>query len=55
VDSASAEFPTQKLYFDFFNYAGIHRPVYLYSTPKECIDDVTVTTTSVDVAANKGI
>lgn len=30
--------------FDFFNYAGIHRPVYLYKTPKNAIDDVTITT-----------
>mgnify|MGYP000567693488 CR=1 FL=1 len=28
--------------FDFFNYAGIHRPVVLYTTPKEYIEDVTV-------------
>lgn len=25
--------------FDFFNYAGIHRPVKLYTTPKEYIKD----------------
>jgi hypothetical protein len=30
--------------FDFFNYAGIHRPVYLYTTPQIYIDDITVTT-----------
>jgi hypothetical protein len=30
--------------FDFFNYAGIHRPVYLYTTPQTYIDDVTVIT-----------
>lgn len=29
-------------YFDFFNYAGIHRPVNLVSTPKESIVDFTV-------------
>lgn len=28
--------------FDFFNYAGIHRPVYLYSTPKHYIRDVSL-------------
>ena len=28
--------------FDFFNYAGIHRPVWLYTTPKTYIEDVTV-------------
>lgn len=29
--------------FDFFNYAGIHRPVKLYTTPKSYINDLTVT------------
>lgn len=27
--------------FDFFNYAGIHRPVKIYSTPESYIKDVT--------------
>ncbi len=30
--------------FDFFPFAGIHRPVVLYSTPPLFIDDVTVVT-----------
>lgn len=30
--------------FDFYNYAGIHRSVFLYSTPKVYIDDVIVNT-----------
>lgn len=30
--------------FDFFNYAGIHRPVKLYTTPKHYIEDVIITT-----------
>lgn len=30
--------------FDFFNYAGIHRPVYLYTTPHTYLDDMTITT-----------
>ncbi|XP_001945966.2 beta-glucuronidase isoform X1 [Acyrthosiphon pisum] len=30
--------------FDFFNYAGIHRSVFLYTTPVVYIDDVDVTT-----------
>uniref|UniRef100_A0A8C4XEF9 Glucuronidase beta n=1 Tax=Erpetoichthys calabaricus TaxID=27687 RepID=A0A8C4XEF9_ERPCA len=34
----------QNIDFDFFNYAGIHRPVILYATPKAYIDDITVTT-----------
>ena len=28
--------------FDFFNYAGINRPVRIYSTPSTYIDDVTI-------------
>ena len=35
----------QNLQFDFFNYAGIHRSVSLYTTPSVYIADVTVTTT----------
>ncbi len=31
--------------FDFFNYAGIHRPVKLYTTPKEYVKDITIDTT----------
>ncbi|XP_027717700.1 beta-glucuronidase isoform X1 [Vombatus ursinus] len=34
----------QKTNFDFFNYAGLHRSVFLYTTPVSYIDDVTVTT-----------
>lgn len=30
--------------FDFFNYAGIHRPVKIYTTPKAYINDITITT-----------
>ena len=30
--------------FDFFNYAGINRPVRLYTTPKDYIADVTLVT-----------
>ncbi|MDF2962010.1 MAG: beta-glucuronidase [Paenibacillus sp.] len=37
-------FAHMKYYFDFFNYSGIHRPVKLYSTPREYIRDVTVVT-----------
>ena len=36
--------PRQRLLFDFFNYAGLHRPVWLYSTPVAHVGDVTVTT-----------
>lgn len=34
--------------FDFFNYAGIHRSVLLYTTPKNYIADVITTTNIVD-------
>ncbi|RMX53791.1 hypothetical protein pdam_00000376 [Pocillopora damicornis] len=33
-----------KYTFDFFNYAGIHRPVKLYTTPVVYLSDITVTT-----------
>jgi beta-glucuronidase len=34
----------QQVFHDFFNYAGLHRPVWLYSTPTSHITDVTVNT-----------
>ncbi|XP_060522548.1 beta-glucuronidase [Cylas formicarius] len=34
--------------FDFFNYAGIDRPVKLYTTPKTYVDDVTVFTVDIE-------
>ncbi|XP_074869413.1 beta-glucuronidase [Carettochelys insculpta] len=47
--SDSSKYPkgyfVQKTKFDFFNYAGIHRPVVLYTTPTVYIDDINVTTT----------
>ncbi|CAG2121707.1 unnamed protein product, partial [Medioppia subpectinata] len=30
--------------FDFFNYAGIHRHVFLYALPKDHINDISITT-----------
>lgn len=30
--------------FDFFNYAGLHRPVKLYTTPRTYIRDIVITT-----------
>ncbi len=30
--------------FDFFNYAGIHRPVKLYTTPKVYVEDIDIIT-----------
>ncbi|XP_061819280.1 beta-glucuronidase [Nerophis lumbriciformis] len=41
-------FFVQNINFDFFNYAGIHRPVLLYTTPKAYVDDITVVTDFVD-------
>ena len=32
----------QRQYHDFFNYAGLHRSVWLYTTPHAHIADVTV-------------
>lgn len=34
----------QVIHFDFFNYAGIHRPVVLYKTPQMFIKDLRVVT-----------
>ncbi|PWA22948.1 hypothetical protein CCH79_00002176 [Gambusia affinis] len=43
-----AGFFVQNYNFDFFNYAGIHRPVLLYTTPKAYVDDITVVTDFLD-------
>ncbi|MGL5622998.1 glycoside hydrolase family 2 TIM barrel-domain containing protein, partial [Cetobacterium sp.] len=37
---------------DFFNYSGIHRPVKIYTTPKEFIEDITLIT---DIVEEKGV
>jgi beta-glucuronidase len=34
----------QQVLFDFFNYAGLHRSVWLYTTPASHVEDVTVVT-----------
>lgn len=34
----------QQIDFDFFNYAGLHRPVYLYTTPQTYVDDILINT-----------
>ena len=34
----------QETYFDFYNYSGIHRPVKLYATPKNYIEDILIKT-----------
>ena len=36
--------PQNRPNFDFFNYAGIYRPVWLYTTPISRIKDVTIVT-----------
>jgi beta-glucuronidase len=36
--------PRQRYFHDFFNYAGLHRTVWLYRTPVSYVDDVTVVT-----------
>ncbi|XP_054610990.1 beta-glucuronidase isoform X2 [Dunckerocampus dactyliophorus] len=41
-------FFVQNINFDFFNYAGIHRAVLLYTTPKAHVDDITVVTDFLD-------
>lgn len=34
----------QDTFFDFYNYAGIHRPVKLYATPEKYIEDIIIKT-----------
>ncbi|MDQ0957976.1 beta-glucuronidase [Streptomyces sp. B4I13] len=36
--------PRQRYFHDFFNYAGLHRSVWLYTTPRTYISDITVFT-----------
>jgi beta-glucuronidase len=38
----------QQYFHDFFNYAGLHRSVWLHATPRTHVRDVTVTTTEID-------
>ena len=38
--------------FDFFNYAGLHRPVKIYSTPSDYIEDIVIAP-KVDLAEKK--
>src|SRR5688572_6676712 len=41
----------QGYFHDFFNYAGLHRSVWLHATPRTRVGDVTVTTTELDGAS----
>lgn len=43
-DANGNKIKKQKQQHDFYNYSGIHRPVYLYTKPQTCIDDITVYT-----------
>jgi beta-glucuronidase len=36
--------PRQEYFHDFFNYAGLHRTVWLYTTPASYVSDVSVVT-----------
>jgi len=44
--------PYPDVNFDFFPYGGIHRPVYLFSTPRSYIEDITAVT---QIEGNNGI
>jgi beta-glucuronidase len=44
VMEETAAGPRMRYFHDFFNYAGIHRNVWLYSTASAYVDDVTVVT-----------
>jgi len=37
-------YQVQETYFDFFNYAGLHRKVWLYAVPSKGIEDIRVET-----------
>jgi beta-glucuronidase len=41
----------QRYFHDFFNYAGLHRSVWLYATPRTHVGDVTVSTLAIEEGA----
>jgi beta-glucuronidase len=41
----------QQYFHDFFNYAGLHRSVWLHTTPRAHVSDVTISTTEIDGTA----
>src|SRR3954447_1332894 len=41
----------QQYFHDFFNYAGLHRSVWMHATPRAHVSDVTVTTSELDAEA----
>jgi beta-glucuronidase len=44
VEETAAGRRRQQVFHDFFNYAGLHRTVWLYTTPASFVEDVTVVT-----------
>ena len=44
ISAAEAGRPRQRYFHDFFNYAGLHRSVWLYCTPPSYLADVSVST-----------
>ncbi len=44
VVEQTAAGPRQRYWHDFYNYAGLHRTVWLASTPAARIEDITVVT-----------
>ncbi|WP_353510524.1 beta-glucuronidase [Intrasporangium sp.] len=44
VIEVTPEGERQRYWHDFFNYAGLHRPVWLYSTGRAYLTDITVVT-----------
>ncbi|MCG8479550.1 MAG: beta-glucuronidase [Spirochaetales bacterium] len=51
-DQYPVGYAKQKIYHDFFNYAGIHRSVFLVETPRDRIEDCSVNP-SVDGTAGR--
>ncbi len=52
VDESADGRRRQRYYHDFFNYSGLHRSVWLYSTAPARLEDLTVTT---DIRGTTGV
>ncbi|KAJ8681399.1 hypothetical protein QAD02_017186 [Eretmocerus hayati] len=52
VEADNGTVKVQSYTFDFFNYAGIHRPVLLYTKPRVFVEDITTYTA---VIADMGV
>ncbi|XP_072159329.1 beta-glucuronidase isoform X1 [Bemisia tabaci] len=48
IDTPEGKKQQQTYTFDFFNYAGIQRPVFLYTTPAIYIEDISILTDIAD-------